>query len=116
MSTHNNKEINRHLDQIRDQTVIDLDDSIYHEANASSASEQNVTVISVSDESINNETQILSPERNNSRVTDPDWNPDASTADSDSATDEEGTSDQNNREEGRLLRPRKNGKAVKPSK
>ncbi|XP_055306782.1 uncharacterized protein K02A2.6-like, partial [Sitodiplosis mosellana] len=93
--THNKKEINRHLDQIRDQTV-ELDDSLYHEANASTASEQNATVISVSDESMENVMQIPSSSGNNLRAEDPDWIPNTNRADSDSATDEEEMSDQDN--------------------
>lgn len=133
--THNNKEINRHIDQIRDQTIqtdevnnqsVDTDDSVYQEANDSVANENNVTVdqnnatdnsvIIISDDSIVNETQTPPGVSRNSRANDPDWTPNTSHLNSESNSDEETPEIQDDYEEGRELRPRKNGKAIKPSK
>ncbi|XP_055305757.1 uncharacterized protein K02A2.6-like [Sitodiplosis mosellana] len=88
--THNNKGINRHLDQIRDQSF-SLDDSLYYEMNETG-----------------NESLVLPSTSNDSKAKDPEWKPDAYSKNSDSATDEE-TPDGQNNQEGRKLRPRKDG-------
>ncbi|XP_055918303.1 uncharacterized protein K02A2.6-like [Eupeodes corollae] len=75
--THNNKEINRHLDQIRDQSI-DTDKPLYEDVKA------NATVISVSDEGSGNELQSSPSSSNDSKANDPDWIPNATRSTSDS--------------------------------